>query len=1017
MVGAVGRRGGRLARRVGWTLLSLVLATLLFAVSLPVVVRGPVLAHLVEHASRNLCGTARVEGGHVSLNLALALLRQRPFEVVLEGARIREPDGNDMFRAGRVRARLTVHRGPMRVVVESLQVSDGKWRLVDSGRGEPLTQALSKIPPGGRDACRVPAAPQPPSGESQASGKSQPSVGSKERSLLTVQAVELQRMSILLSFPFWSVALEGVDARGTAELRDSREGTQPLFDVRGVSARQGGSLRVGPRGESTPVFPFDHVDIPRVAVTAATPQDLLLIVDQATTADAGLSGKARFTNVFVPGARNASAGIELDARWSNIGRALERSSGWADLGRGLARQRTTLNTSLRGPFDALTGLATLRGRDFSLRVDLLPRSRYALDVKLDKLDTTPFVSAGRQTLLVGRLDGRLSLSADLGDAERGPAASLDAVELAFQRTRPGGGGDDLPGRWVVSRSFRPRASDEARLDLGQVGYRDDALRIEAFRVAAPSVQVAGGVRVERRAGSGALDVRAWTKSGSRVAWRNETFLLPPRLAAHVVPGQVVTVDPLSIEHVGGGAIDLGGKARFDGPLKLQVAVRAYPLAHIPGLSSARAPGHNASVGALLRGQVDASLAVGGRPQRPSLNGRLALSHVVWAHHPLGGGRVDFTPLPGATRFQGRLLDGIDVQGTLHDSPRAEDEVTVALRDFALRSWMPPRIAPLDPRVSGQMSWRRTGERAEVRASSLVVSARGARAEATGLLRIDGEDFGASPLEATFKARVDGRALTAALYPKLTGAGTASVDATIGGTAGAPEVRAQAQFQGLAVNWPESPFGAVRLDGPVKVDGRTLAVGPLQANLQSGGQVQIAGARGGGVIVLAQRGAPLPVSSVDLTLRASGISTVRPVAGLSLKGLALGLRLTQPNPEALKAEGSVYLGQNFFQINRVNRGEGKKEPPPKAAAPAPQGPRLADCVSLHLRVVGPKDAVTIGLPYAPDVSIQANCLVEGSLASPRPSGKVEGSGAFSRAAVTVADWFTSRDLRKCDLGPH
>ena len=70
-----------------------------------------------------------------------------------------------------------------------------------------------------------------------------------------------------------------------------------------------------------------------------------------------------------------------------------------------------------------------------------------------------------------------------------------------------------------------------------------------------------------------------------------------------------------------------------------------------------------------------------------------------------------------------------------------------------------------------------------------------------------------------------------------------------------------------------------------------------------------------------------------------------------------------------------------------------------------------------RVVGPKDAVTIGLPYAPDVSIQANCLVEGSLASPRPSGKLEGSGAFSRAAITVADWFTSRDLRKCDLGPH
>jgi len=31
--------------------------------------------------------------------------------------------------------------------------------------------------------------------------------------------------------------------------------------------------------------------------------------------------------------------------------------------------------------------------------------------------------------------------------------------------------------------------------------------------------------------------------------------------------------------------------------------------------------------------------------------------------------------------------------------------------------------------------------------------------------------------------------------------------------------------------------------------------------------------------------------------------------------------------------------------------------------------------------------------------------------------VKGSGLYSRAALTVADWFTSRDLRTCDLGPH
>jgi len=62
-------------------------------------------------------------------------------------------------------------------------------------------------------------------------------------------------------------------------------------------------------------------------------------------------------------------------------------------------------------------------------------------------------------------------------------------------------------------------------------------------------------------------------------------------------------------------------------------------------------------------------------------------------------------------------------------------------------------------------------------------------------------------------------------------------------------------------------------------------------------------------------------------------------------------------------------------------------------------------------------MTVDVPYVPDVTLGANCLIEGPLASPHLSGSVKGSGVYSRAALTVADWFTSRDLRTCDLGPQ
>ena len=126
----------------------------------------------------------------------------------------------------------------------------------------------------------------------------------------------------MLSFDDWAVTLASIDAVGGLPVRGKGPRRQILFDVTGVRAERGGSLRVGPAGHRlTPQVPFDRVAIGRVAVVAGAPGNLLLEVDEGRTGQAVLSGKAVFTNILGPGTgrlrgwTSTRGGRRLDRRW------------------------------------------------------------------------------------------------------------------------------------------------------------------------------------------------------------------------------------------------------------------------------------------------------------------------------------------------------------------------------------------------------------------------------------------------------------------------------------------------------------------------------------------------------------------------------------------------------------------------------------------------------------------------------------------------------------------------------
>jgi hypothetical protein len=316
---------------------------------------------------------------------------------------------------------------------------------------------------------------------------------------------------------------------------------------------------------------------------------------------------------------------------------------------------------------------------------------------------------------------------------------------------------------------------------------------------------------------------------------------------------------------------------------------------------------------------------------------------------------------------------------------------------------------------------------ELSMTNLVARSAGVQATFAGHMKIDPNDTSASRLSATADVTADGRQLAAALGSgnRLAGGGSAALGATLSGSLRALQLHGQARFQALAIDWPGSPVGAIRLDGPLAIDGPIgaagagpeLVVGPLAVRLASGGWIMVGGSHGPGRIQLAPHRSPLPIAGIDLLVRGTGLTTRRPVAGVSLKNLAFALALTPRDSrvQTLWLTGSVHLEQTVY---RLGASQGKKPSKPAAKPTTAHRPTALDRIVAHnVQIIGPRGAVKASVSYAPTVSVGLQCTINGPIAKPEIGGQVKGSGLYSRIALTVADWFSSRNLRQCDFGPH
>ena len=242
-------------------------------------------------------------------------------------------------------------RRPWDVSVDEVTLSDGAWALVNDRPGRPITVAFRKVPPAGRSECRTPT-------QLPARSPRQGELLDARRVILrnTLRRPFVPRLGRDARFRRRAGQLEGTGGRGRPAVplrrpRRQREARRvvahwarrPTADARGaVRRRRNQTNRRHRRRRRTILFSTSAVRGP---------------------ADATLSGRALFTDVFVPTPRRVPAGMKLDAEWRGIGQALVRESDLGTPGRAprsaRCRSARVVARTFRGP-DRVRGAGRAR---------------------------------------------------------------------------------------------------------------------------------------------------------------------------------------------------------------------------------------------------------------------------------------------------------------------------------------------------------------------------------------------------------------------------------------------------------------------------------------------------------------------------------------------------------------------------------------------------------------------------------------------------------------------------------
>ena len=510
---------------------------------------------------------------------------------------------------------------------------------------------------------------------------------------------------------------------------------------------------------------------------------------------------------------------------------------------------------------------------------------------------------------------------------------------------------------------------------------------------------------------------------------DQRFTLPAQVTASLRAGEILTISPIAVTHVGGGAVDASARLALDGTAaRASLHVRDFPAGDLPGLERVKLPSFLRTAGApgatlrgALRGRLDGALVLQGTLAHPAIDGELTSSKTRLAGRVIGDGRLRIHMLADRLAFDGSLGPSIAFDGSLsRGAGRAKSSgtATVRLRNLRLRPWMPAPWASLNVSASGEV----TASVAE--AGSPVVRGAVRLDSSGGTLQVDGRVSAGADLkseegatkDATLDLAMTGQLDAAALADPLRRVGRPSgrvdVAAKISGSVADPTVegavRVDAKIRPVRSSLPE-----LRVTGTVEARGETVSTRELHIDVAQLGTFTIGRADHPASLQVGPLWRP-SLWQIDLPLSAHHLTFKQPTSAISIDGLDLDLRLLGQIGGDLFLGGEVDLAHAAYNLSGP---EMKPEPKPKPASRPSRRPwyeSLPPRLTLDLTLRAPRHAMTVEIPVIPDVTVDLECHLFATSRGATLSGHLHGDAAFSRAAIAVYDWLKPEDIRACQL---
>jgi hypothetical protein len=293
---------------------------------------------------------------------------------------------------------------------------------------------------------------------------------------------------------------------------------------------------------------------------------------------------------------------------------------------------------------------------------------------------------------------------------------------------------------------------------------------------------------------------------------------------------------------------------------------------------------------------------------------------------------------------------------------------------------------------------------------LTATMAGASSRLVGKVVLDPRRPQQTTLALTATGRLDAGALASRIRPMdstVAISGSLDVQTQITGTIAQPKLDGEGRFADVSVRSNSGAWPAVTARGAIQAHGNTLSTRDLRMTIATLGALNVGSGTQPAILQIVSLW-PLRLGRVDLPVTGRHLAFHDNNVPLAFADLNLDLRLASLGRGDLLLSGDVQVDGATLDRNRHAAGSRRRFPTDRWYQLLP--PHFGLDLIVHGR------ALTVTSRFVPNMAAEFACRVVATAHGASLSGQLRGTGAYSRAALTLYDWVTPGHVRHCGILP-